>query len=454
MDPVIFFLSDSSIRVTPPIWIIGGTLAGLITAFRLLSYGFHIGILERRPESQKQDQLDLLPPVWPGFFHTTWSLLQEISLPLPRFHTGSIEVLSPDNHRHRIPRFPVFSGLHVFPELLFFQGLSWRDRLNVLNHVEQGWENNEESVATPDTQTAETWVTAARQSQSAQQEFWNPLCRWLLGCDLSEASLRMFLTTLGQYAQATSAGTQWFFGHLSTQNDLKTGLRELLRKQGVRFHSCEEYPLFQSTGINSENLALAGDAFSESGIYVAALPPEEILPLLPERSLTKFAHLDRVGQIPNYPRTLLTFTISHMKVSPTVILCPDHIDWMIISPPTDSLETDIQVSCLLRDTRDNSSSNPHPDIPKIWSYLQAALPIPQNHSDTSCPPPVRPQMLSLYPSVLGSRTFRPPNTSPVPNFFMVGPWTATSLSHSMESLVSSANSCAEAIAHRIFSGLR
>jgi len=440
--------------VTPPIWIIGGTLAGFITAFRLLSYGFRIGILERPQESKKQDQLDLLPPVWPGFFHATWSLLQEISLPLPHFQTGAIEVLSPDNQRHRIPRFPVFSSFHVFPELLFFQALSWRDRLNLLNYVEQGWENNKANVATPDTQTAEIWVRAAKQSLSAQQEFWNPLCRWLLGCDLSEASMKMFLTTLGQYAQATSTGTQWFFGHPSTQNDLKTGLRELLRKQGVRFHACEEFPLFQSTGKTNENFSLPGDTFSETEIYVAALSPEEILPLLPDRSLTRFAQFDRVAHIPSYPRTLLTFTISHIKMSPTVILCQDHIDWMIISPPTDSPGTDIQVSCLLRDTRDNSSSKPHPDIQNTWSYLQAALPFPQNHSNTSCPPPVRSQTLSLYPSLLGSRTFRPQNTSPVPNFFMVGPWTATSLSHSMESLVSSANSCAEAIAHRIFSGLR
>ncbi len=440
--------------MTPFIWIIGGSLAGFITAYRLLTYGFRIGILERRPESDKQDHPDLLPPVWPGFFHATWSLLQELSLPLPPFHTGGIEVLSPAKERFRIPRLPVFSGLHVFPELFVFQGLSWRDRLNLLNSVEQDWEGNNANAATPDTQTAETWVMAAGQSPRAQQEFWNPLCRWLLGCNLSEASSRMFQTILVQYAHAKSTGTQWFFAHPSTLIHLKTGLRELLIQQGVQFHCCEEYPPFQSTGKNGEHLSPAGDRFPGNGIYVAALTPEDILPLLPERSLTKFAQLDHVAQIPRDPRLLLTFTLAHLKVGPTLILCPNHIDWIVISPPAGSLGEDIQVACLLRDAQDHEGSEPHPDIRKTWSYLQACLPFPHSHSPTSCPPGVRSQALNLYPSLTGTRAFRPANTSPVRNFFLVGPWTGTSHPPSMESLVSSANACAEAIAHQVFSGFR
>ncbi|MDR4494922.1 MAG: hypothetical protein R3B74_10905 [Nitrospirales bacterium] len=440
--------------MTRTIWIIGGTLAGFITAFRLLSYGFHICILERRATPQILDHTDVLPPVWPGFFHATWSLLQELPLPLPRFHTGAIEVLSPNAQRCRIPRFPTFSSFHVFPELLLFKGLSWRDRLNLLNYLEKDWESGRFDEAVSDTQSPEIWVTTANQSPAARLNFWNPLCRWLLGCDLSEASLRIFALILTRYVQTTSTGTQWFFGHPSTVDNLKAGLRELLMKQGVRFHHCDEYPPFQSVGKSSEKLSLAGNAFSETAIYVAALSPEALLPLLPERSLTKFAQLDRLAQLPSHTRMLLTFTLPHIRISPSLILCPHHIDWMAITPSTGSLSTDTHVACLLKDTPDEPMLEQTPYIQKTWSYLQSIIHLPQNYSMTSSPPQFQSQRVRLHPSLMGSRTFRPHNASPVPNFFVVGPWTATSLSDSVENLVASANSCAEAIAHRFFSGLR
>lgn len=440
--------------MTRPVWIIGSSLAGLITAFRLLPYGFHLCILERRTAPQVQDHTDVLPPVWPGFFHATWSLLQELSLPLPAFHTGPIEVLSSDNQRYRIPRFPIFSTMHVCPELLLSQGLSWRDRLNLLNHLEKGWESGSSNEAISDTQTAETWIKAANQSQSARQHFWNPLCRWLLGCELSEASLRMFVTTLSRYAQTTSTGTQWFFGPDSLIRELKAGLRELLIKQGVQFHTCEAYPPFRSGRRNVEYLFPAGDAFSETATYVAALPPEEILPLLPERVLTKFAQLDRMAHILSQTRLLMTFTLPNIRLSPSLILGPHHIDWMAIVPSTDSLLTDTQVVCLLQKTPGESTSERHRDSESIWAYLQAILHVTQHLPDTVCPPQFQLQQLRQFPSSIGSRAFRPQHTVSIPNFFFVGPWADTSFHHSMESLVNSANTCAEAIAHRFFSYLR
>ncbi|MGD9849647.1 MAG: FAD-dependent oxidoreductase [Nitrospirales bacterium] len=440
--------------MTRPIWIIGGTLAGLITAFRLLPYGFHLRILERRTAPQIPDQTDALPPVWPGFFHATWSLLQELSLPLTPFQTGSIEILSTDNQRYRISRLPFFSHFHVFPELLLFKGLSWRDRLNLLNHLEKSWEQGRSDEGISDTQSAENWVTDARQSHAARQCFWNPLCRWLLGCDLSDASLRMFVTSLSRYAQTTSTGTQWFFGSESHMGELKTALRDLLIKQGVQFHTCEEYPLFRSVGRNSENLLPAGDSFSETATYVAALPPEEILSLLPERVLTKFAQLDQMAHIASHTRLLMTFTVPNIELPPSLVLCPHHIDWVAILPPTGSLPTGTQMACLLQEMPDEFPSERHTQIKSPWAYLQAILHVARNLPDTACPPQFQYRQLRLFPSSAGLRAFRPRNSGPIPNFFVVGTWTETTFPHSMESLVNSANTCAEAIAHRFFACLR
>ena len=442
--------------MTRQIWIIGGNIAGLITAIRLLPYGFRIHILERPAPPGIIDQIEVVPPVWPGFFHGTWSLLQELSLPsdLPAFRPGPIEFWSAKGQRHSIPRLPLFSRFHVFPELLLFGGLSWRDRVHLLNAVEKDWEIRRPHEAIPDIRTAESWVTRANQSEVARQQFWNPLCRWLLGCDLAEGSLHMFLNILARYARGTATDTQWFFGTPSTMPDLKIGLRERLIKQGVQFRPCTNYPPFQFGTGQTEALSLADDTFSPSDAFVAALPPEEILPLLPERALTKFAQLDQMAKVTHQTQSLISFRVPNIQLAPSLILGLPTIDWLTIRPSELSPSSETHLNCVVQATPEELQLENYRKIEKIWSVLQQFLPLPPGLPLTACNLELVPHRLRRFPATSGSRAFRPHTSGPISNLFFAGSWTAASLPPSMESLVESANSCAEAIAHRFFSGLR
>jgi len=442
--------------VTRQIWIIGGDIAGLITAVRLLPYGFRIHILERAAPPKIIDQIEVLPPVWPGFFHATWSLLQELSLPsaLLAFRPGQIEFWSAKGQRHSIPRLPLFSGFHMFPELLLFGGLSWRDRLHLLNALEKDWEIRRPYEAIPDIRTAEDWVTRANQSKSARQQFWNPLCRWLLGCDLAEGSLHMFWNILSRYAQGTATDTQWFFGTPSTMPQLKNELRERLIKQGVQFRLCTDYPPFQFGPEHPETLSLAGDAFSPSDAFVAALSPEEIVPLLPERALTKFAQLDQMAKMTIHTQSLISFRILNSRLAPSLILGLPTIDWLTVWPSESSPSSETHLNCVVKATPEEPQLENHRKMEKTWSVLQQNLPLPPDLALRASNPELSPHGLRRFPATSGSRAFRPHTSNPLPNLFFAGPWTAASLPPSMESLVESANSCAEAIAHRFFSGLR
>ena len=437
----------------PHVWIIGGTTAGLMTAIRLLPYGFRLHILERATPAKIADQLDLSPPIWPGFFHATWSFLQEFPLPslLPSMHSGSVTFFSPEGIPHSFPRTPLAPRLHLIPELLFFSELAWRDRFHLLNFLEKNWEIGTSHEVTPDIQTVEAWVTAAGQSETARNTVWGPLCRWLLGCDLSEASLRLFLAILTRYRQATTRGRQWFFGTSSSPGELTAMMRKWLTKQGVQFHICENYPLFQYNGAKQETLSLSGRAFSSSSAYVAALSPSDILSLLPERALTKFSQFDQMAHIPSRSGTLLTFQCPNIQLPPAIILGSQFIDWLAILP---SETSDTTLMSLLQDHQDLPPLETHIQIARTRALLHKIFPLSSDSLLSLDHQSIMPQRLRLFPATAGSRAFRPQTNSPISNLFLVGPWIASSLPPSMETLINSINACAEAIANRFFAGLR
>jgi len=442
--------------VTRHIWIIGNNVTSLIAAIRLLPYGFHLHILEHPAPPKILDQVEVLPPVWPGFFHGTWSLVQEWSLPSlsSAFQPGSLEFLGPKKKRCPVPRVPFFSRLHLCPEVLFFKGLSWPDRMKLLNFLEKNWERHMPDEAVSDIQTAEAWVTAADQSDTGRKYFWNPLCRWLLGCDLPEASQRMFLAILTQYAQTTAIGTEWYFGNPSTMDQLKSGIRERLIKQGVEFHICDEYPLFKFGPEKNGTVSLTGKASSTADIYVATLAPEEILPLLPERALTKFSQMDQMAKIPQQTGSVMTLRIPDVRLPPSLVLGAPLIDCLTILPVEPSPSSGTYLTCLLQETPDQFSLKTHMQFEKIWPTLKSILPLPPNLPLHACNPELASHQPRVFPAIAGSRGFHPNSRSPISNLFFAGPWTTTSLPHSMESLVNSVNSCAEAIARWFFSGSR
>jgi hypothetical protein len=438
--------------VTRSVLILGGDLAGLLTAYRLLPYGFRLTILDRESPPVGAPPPDTPFPFGFGFQTATWNLLQELDdlHVAPPFETAVIEMVGANGKKIPLPQLTAFCRYHLVPDILAFPGLPWPDRLRLLNFLEKQWETQPGTATIADTETVEQWVMQARQSAMAQHYFWNPLCRFLLHAEPSQASLKPFLEILLRYARSPSADTNLYVGVPTFWDQLKIRLRDVLTAKGVAVHRIHDFPCFQFPPSSTDILHLPGRPFLKADAYIATLPPREIQPLLPERALTKYPQLSRLANIPRHTCALLELTVPHLGIPPAIILNPSGIQWVAIQPSTPALSTPTTVQALWQHPPAFSEGTDFPALmDDSWKSIRTLLGLPSDLSWDACSPQITPHAITVYPSLAGTRAFRPAPASPLSNLFFAGPWIDVPFPHSFESLIRSINSCVQSLTNRL-----
>jgi len=453
--------------VTRHILILSGNLPGLITAYRLIPYGFRVTILEphnshapttsSRHLSESTEPKDLPPSqslsaqtsplIFPRFYQTTWALLQELAFEHPsqliqpvnlEFGTSGGKPLTLAN-AHGI------STLHPIIRLAGFHGLTWSDRWHLINFLEKNWEEHDSPDHHPDTLTVESWLISAQQSALARQRIWNPLCRLFLGCDVTQASRGYFLEVLSRFWLHTSKGPETFIGPPDMLDHLQQELRRVLLGKGVTFHPSTEMTLIQADTERIQAIVLANGEQLKADIYVSPLSPPELLSLLPERAPARFSCFSHLSHLQEASEKAVQLTLNDTQLPPRLILNSGVFDWVTSQavPSTDgqrTLITGINLS--------DSASSQHTDEwlrETAWPHINKLFNMSPDQSLLSCDPRFTQSTHRFIPCLTGFRTFRPIPKTPIPNFFLVGPWTATPLPPCLESTVMSAYACARAV---------
>jgi len=454
--------------VTRHVLILGNNLTGLVTAYRLLHYGFHINIVDTQNEVQPKGHLGTsqestattssLPPsslaespsiplILHGFYHATWAFLQELSFEWPPQTSQSVclEFGAEGTNPIVLPKPSRLAWLHPLTRFTFFRGLSWSDRWHVMNFLEKQWEDNLLPHHNPDIKSVEAWLISTKQSEHSRSNFWNPLCRFFLSCDLSQASLGSFIEILSLYwfGQPTDAAT--FLAPPETLGKLETELRQRLMNKGVQFHISKARIHLQADSAGIQAIELDKKPLKAQA-YISALTPHDLLPLLPERTLARYGYFSSLAHIPNVYGLAIRFTLQELVIPPRLILNSNPFDWVTSQPSASSDSPKTVVTCV---TLRESIAQEHPEewlIHTAWICIQNLFNLPPAHAQESCEPKTFRQAGLFFPSTRGARTHRPLPKTPIPNLFLSGPWTATNLPSSLESLIKSANACAEAVA--------
>ncbi|MEX0829664.1 MAG: FAD-dependent oxidoreductase [Nitrospirales bacterium] len=455
--------------------ILGNNLTGLVTAYRLLHYGFHISIADTHQRIQATDHLrgphetieritpllastpvkgHTIPLVLHGFYHATWSFFQELSFEWPPHTSQSVglEFYVEGQKPIALPHPSRSSWLHPLTRLPFFKGLSLVDRWHVINFLENQWEEHRLPQHHPDIQSVETWLISAKQSAQSRTHFWNPLCRLFLNCDLPEASLGVFIEVLSRYwfGKPTDAAT--FLAPPETLGKLETELRQRLINKGVTIHAPDAKISFHTDAEGIQAVEW-GDDHLQAHVYVSALAPQTLLALLPERALARNAYFSSLAQIPAVYGLAVQFTLKGTRLCPRLILHEDPFDWIICLPSAPSHSPETIVTCV---TLRESMRQNHTEewiIDSAWSCLQPLFTPSPAQTQESCEPQIIRPVDPFFPCLRGARTHRPLPQTPLPNLFLAGPWTATSLPASLESTIQSANACAAAIATALYGTL-
>ena len=448
--------------------ILGNNLTGLVTAYRLLHYGFRISIIDTPNEVQSTDHLrrslesielassrhasslakgQTFPLVLHGFYHATWALLQELSFEWPAQTSQSVGLEFGVEGRKPIALPPPsqLAWLHPLTRLPFFRGLSWIDRWNVINFLEKEWEEHRLAQHHPDIEGVEAWLISAKQSARSRSHFWNPLCRFFLNCDLPEASLGLFIEVLSRYwfGKPTDAAT--FLAPAETLGKLETELRQRLINKGVTVHAPNAKMSLQADAEGIQ--AVEWDYHHlQAQAYVSALAPQNLLSLLPERALARYAYFSSLAHIPAVYGLAIQFTLHDTLLPPRLILHEDQFDWITSQPSAPPHPPETVITCV---TLQESPAQEHTEkwlIDNTWTCLQELFNLSSGQTQESCEPQINRPIDPFFPCHRGARTHRPLPQTPIPNFFLAGPWTATNLPASLESTIQSANACAAAIA--------
>lgn len=434
---------------TQSVVILGGGPAGLTAAYHLTRHGYRVTIIDRRPllggARTSEDLCDSPEPLTIlGCHHATQALLRSLH-PDPQQPAGAaipLEFRLHDDSLVQYPRTWLPAPLHTWVNLMRFAGIPWKERWRMASWVERLWEGDERLPADLEQRTADEWLGSIGQSPITCRVVWNPLGRWLTGNDLSTMSADAFVTSMRPLFLSTHSNSRISVGHDSLQTCFVQPITETLTQVGTTILRNTEATQFRYERDHISGVLLRDDSLLQADWYVAALPPQQLTPLLPERWLTRYAYFQQLAELRSVDSTILHVHAEQPRATPRLILLgdtsfhsvlataarPDHTGFSLIT-------TDSQFA----QTRPDSDLEAHIyDLLKSSGLLLPKSTIVSTHRRT-----IPNAILSLRP---GSKLHRPIQRSPIANLLVAGAWTDTGWPPNLESAIVSGNRCAETIA--------
>ncbi|MEP6891630.1 MAG: FAD-dependent oxidoreductase, partial [Nitrospirota bacterium] len=325
---------------------------------------------------------------------------------------------------------------------LRFAGIPWKERWRLASWVEQLWEGEAELPADLEQRTADDWLTSIGQSAQTCRVVWNPLAQWLTGNDLATMSADTFMRSMKPVFISTHPDSRISV----VQDSLLTRFiqpitKVLIQGSATILHNTE------ATQLRYERDRVLGVLLRDGSLlqadwYVAALPPQQLTPLLPERWLTRYAYFQQLAELRSIDRTILHLHTMQACATPRLVLLSDTSFHSVLVTARTSDRTDFSLI-----TTDSQFAQARPDlrldiaIPdqlRSWGLLKAESRVASTRHRT-----ISNAILSLRP---GAKLHRPIQQSPIANLLLAGAWTDTGWPPNLESAIVSGNRCADAIA--------
>ena len=436
---------------TQSVVILGGGLAGLTAAYRLTHHGYRVTILDRRPSlggaRTREDLGDAPEPfVILGCHRATQALLHSLhsSPPQPEEIAIPLEFRLPDGSLVHYPRTAFPSPLHTWVNLLRFTGIPWKERWRLASWVEQLWEGDAELPADLEQRTAADWLASIGQNAQTRRVVWNPLARWLTGNDLSTMSADAFVVALRPSFLSTRSDSRISVVQDSLQTCFLRPITETLTQVGATILRNAEATQFRYERDHISGVLLRDGSLLQADWYVAALPPQQLTPLLPERWLTRYAYFQQLVELRSIDSTIFHVHAEQPCATPRLVLLGDtsfHSLLTTAATPDRTSFSLITTDSQFAQTQPNS--NPDEliaDLLKSLGLLRPGCRLEAIHRRT-----IPNAILSLRP---GSKLHRPIQRSPIANLLLAGSWTDTGWPPNLESAIVSGNRCADAIALR------
>jgi uncharacterized protein with NAD-binding domain and iron-sulfur cluster len=435
------------IPVTPDrrqsVIVLGGGPAGLTAADRLASNGYRVTLLTPSTmlgEGARQDSR--LRPSILGCHDTTWALLRTLgSQRTPAlFDESTLEFLLPNGRLARYPKTRFPTPLQQLLTIGRFVGLSARERWRLLSWLEQLWEGSLQLASDLEHRTAQHWLGSLQYTQASVQTIWNPLARWLTGNDIQQLSADAFVTALKPFFLSGAANSRIWLPRQPWDQLFVRPIEERLAKHGaaLALHTPAvrlEYHDQLVTGVRANDGAIL-----KADWYVAAVPPHQLTPLLPERWLTRYAYFQHIAELQALSTIFIHVRTATMLAKPRhLLMSAGPVQWMVCTPSRPDRHL-IALLALQPGQSAPASEQAVCTLLRSLNLLEAG-----HHLEEFIQQETEHAVLSLSP---GTKVLRPIQQSPISNLLLAGAWTDTGWPSNMESAIVSGERCAEAVISR------
>lgn len=325
--------------------------------------------------------------------------------------------------------------------LFQFSGLAWSDRWSLFSHLEQIWEQTESLPSDLESRTADEWLASIGQSQAARNVIWSPLAQWLTGNALACLSAAIFAQTLSTVFLGRASDARLTCLHGSLRERLLTPLRSALERLGVVIQPQTDLPSLRFEQHALVDVQLRDGTLLKADWYIAALPHQKVLALLPERLLTRFAYFAQIAELPTVPEITVQLTCRSIASRPRLLLLSEQPFHQLTVNARGPQEIRYRLSTIgntslagLNDSQliDLGRKTLHGLLPEVGTDGVHSIEV--YHEDHAA--------LSLQPGVA---ILRPIQKSPIQNFLVAGAWTDTGWPANLESAIVSAHRCADII---------
>ena len=274
---------------------LGGGLAGMAAAWRLVSQGHRVTLVERRPylggraysflDKETGQQVDNGQHVFLGCCTAYARFLDEIgTLGLThRQPSLYIDVRSPKGKRGVLSALPLPAPLHLGLSLLRYPHIGWRDKLRVIPALLRI--RLERHRNRPDLQRTSfyDWLRRNGQSQRAIDNLWELILVPSLNDSSRHVSASMGFMVFQEALLRSRHGADVGYARAGLSEIMGGAVERQLRKQGAQLllgRSVER--LLTDDDASITGAELAGGEVVQADWYVSALPPATLLELLPE----------------------------------------------------------------------------------------------------------------------------------------------------------------------------
>lgn len=423
--------------------ILGAGLTGLTTAYHLYQQGYHVTLLDHPDwlDGFRTDAPEPAPIVL-GCHHETRRILRALDQerPVEGDRTIPLEFRLPDGRivPYQSARLP--GAFQWMMSLFSFHGLSWQDRWRLFSHVEQIWEQAQTLPADLENRTADEWLTATGQSPEARERIWDPLAQWLSGNALARLSAATFVHLLSTVFlhDASAAKLTQLTGSMEIR--FFAPMKQMLQQGPVRTVSLTHQPTirFGQTGVSE--VRLHDDTRLRADHYIIALSYQNLLSLLPERLLTRYAYFAQMTELKSSSAVVVQLTCSSTTHTPRLLLLPRRPFHQLTGLSLESGKIAYRLSAvgstLTELSDDQVVDAAQTEIGELFSATAKEDVIARSVSRENH------AALLLAP---GAARLRPLQQSPMQNLLVAGAWTDTGWPANLESAFVSARRCAELV---------